>query len=45
MFRRLRCLLRGHAYTEWSAWNHAGRSRYYRERFCNRCEHHDIEED
>jgi hypothetical protein len=35
---RLRCLFGGHDFPDWPAWQHAGRSAYYRQRFCRRCQ-------
>ena len=45
MRNRLRCWLNGHQWTDWTAWTHAGRSRFYHERHCNRCNAHTTEFD
>jgi hypothetical protein len=45
MLNRLRCLLNGHAWTDWSAWTHGGRAKFYRERHCPRCQAHQTDID
>jgi len=37
MRNRLRCLWHGHDWPHWPTWTHAGRGRFYRQRFCRRC--------
>lgn len=45
MISRLRCLLTGHEWPDWSAWVNAGRGAFYRERHCPRCHAHQTERD
>jgi hypothetical protein len=44
MIDRLRCLINGHPWPDWSAWTSAGRGRFYRERHCPRCHRHETED-
>lgn len=46
MLDRLRCLVGGHAWPEqWPAWMHGGRGKFFRQRYCLRCGHGEVEVD
>lgn len=45
MRNRLRCLIRGHDWPAWPAWTHAGRGKFYRQRYCRRCGTEQLETD
>lgn len=45
LLARVGCVLRGHDYPAWPAWQHAGRGSFFRRRYCTACHRGEVETD